>query len=154
LAHGFWLCTTAISPTRGSQRLKAFVSIFSFSLGQFRFGPYLLCEGSNIALHSALAHFHDLDLGSLSPTDGLEVVTRGPFLNAWLADVVILKFAGGSLCFGEEEAGSNDSCMSWSPTASAWIRLVGLKGVCRWWGGDALYKYLILFRHASQLQAV
>jgi hypothetical protein len=49
----------------------------------------------------------------------------------------------------------SNSCMSWSPTASAWIVFVGLKGgpssVER---DDTLYKYLILFRHASQLQVV
>ena len=43
--------------------------------------------------------------------------------------------------------------MSWSPTASAWIGLVGLKGAVVSGEDDILYKYLILFRRASQLQA-
>lgn len=127
-SFGSWILALNLTD-EGGQRLKAFVSILPFRLGQFRFGPCLLCEGSSIALHFALAHFHDLELGSVPPTDGLEVViSRSPFLNSWLADVVMLRFAGGFLCFGKEEAESSSSRMSWSPTASAWIGLVGLKG--------------------------
>ena len=60
----FWLCTTAISPTRG-QWLKAFcVNIFPF-FGTDS-GLALLRRVANIALHFALAHFHDLDLGPQS----------------------------------------------------------------------------------------
>jgi hypothetical protein len=76
----------------------------SFCVNTFLFfGPCLLCEGSNIALHFALAHFHDLDL-SLSPRDGLEVVPlRSLFLNAWLADVVMLMSAGGFCALGRRK---------------------------------------------------
>ena len=130
-SFGSWIFGSARRQPRrrGCRRLKAFVSILSFRWGQFRFRPCLLCEGLSNALHFPLAHFHDLELGSLPPTDSLDVVTlRSPFLNSWLADVVILRFAGGFLRFGKEEAESSFSRMSWSPTANARIGLVGLKG--------------------------
>jgi len=75
--------------------------LFLFIWATSDLGLAYYARGSNIALHFALAHSDDLDLALCSPTtDGLEVVTLRGLFNAWLADAVILRFAGGFLCFG------------------------------------------------------